>query len=278
MRVVKKINNNVAVCVDGKGRELIAFGKGIGYKKVPYEINDLRLIERTYYSVRQDMLLLLQEIDENVFDATTVIIEKIRRTLKSNVNDSLYFVLVDHLNFAINRARNNLYFLMRIKNDIFSLYETEVELGKWAIRYINKRFNIHLTDDEAAVIALHIIQNIDDPKANKKAQQESDMIQKITEIVETCMNIKINKDSFNYSRFVSHLQYLFKRQNQNSSINSENKIIFEQLRHDFPKVYECVVEIRKYEKENFNFDLSDEELLYLMLHINRMISRKDCYR
>ena len=37
--------------------------------------------------------------------------------------------------------------------------------------------------------------------------------------------------------------------------------------------HECVNEIKKFEKEIFNFDLNDEELLYLMLHINRMISR-----
>lgn len=273
MKVVKKINNNVAVCIDSKGRELIAFGKGIGFPKTPYEIHDLSAIERTYYSVKQDMLLLLQEIDESVFDATTVIFDKIRRTIKADINDSLYFVLVDHFSFAIKRARNNLYFLMKIKNEIFSLYETEVELGRWAIRYLNHKFNIRLLDDEAAVIALHIIQNIDDPKINKKVQHEADTVQRITEIVEDCMEIKINRESFNYSRFVTHLQYLFKRQNQNSTIRSENTIIFEQLKQEFPKVYECVNEIKKFEKEIFNFDLNDEELLYLMLHINRMISR-----
>ncbi len=31
MEVVKKINNNVAECVDNNGKHLIAFGKGIGF-------------------------------------------------------------------------------------------------------------------------------------------------------------------------------------------------------------------------------------------------------
>ncbi|WP_302926203.1 CAT RNA binding domain-containing protein [Holdemania filiformis] len=30
MKVIKKINNNVALCIDQGGKELIALGKGIG--------------------------------------------------------------------------------------------------------------------------------------------------------------------------------------------------------------------------------------------------------
>lgn len=49
MKVVKKINNNVAICLDSNNCELVAFGKGIGFPKMPYEIQDLSLIDRTFY-------------------------------------------------------------------------------------------------------------------------------------------------------------------------------------------------------------------------------------
>ena len=52
MKVIKKINNNVALCLDGNQRELIAFGKGIGFKPIPYELTDLSVIERTYSFTR----------------------------------------------------------------------------------------------------------------------------------------------------------------------------------------------------------------------------------
>jgi len=61
MKVIKKINNNVAVCVDSNGRELIAFGTGIGFKPVPYMINDLNVIQRTYYGINDKYLGLLNE-------------------------------------------------------------------------------------------------------------------------------------------------------------------------------------------------------------------------
>ena len=41
MIVLKKINNNVAICRDGNQRELIAIGRGIGFPPTPYELTDL---------------------------------------------------------------------------------------------------------------------------------------------------------------------------------------------------------------------------------------------
>lgn len=46
MKVIKNINNNVSICVDDNNREVIAFGKGIGFKKPPYEL-ELSQIDRT---------------------------------------------------------------------------------------------------------------------------------------------------------------------------------------------------------------------------------------
>ena len=38
MKVIKNINNNVAICVDDNGHEVVAMGKGIGFSKPPYEV------------------------------------------------------------------------------------------------------------------------------------------------------------------------------------------------------------------------------------------------
>ena len=44
MKVIKKINNNVALAQDAKGREMIVFGKGIGFPAMPYELTDLSVV------------------------------------------------------------------------------------------------------------------------------------------------------------------------------------------------------------------------------------------
>lgn len=55
MKVIKKINNNVALAQDAKGREMLVFGKGIGFPAMPYELADLSVVQRTF-SVRSMML------------------------------------------------------------------------------------------------------------------------------------------------------------------------------------------------------------------------------
>lgn len=56
MQVIKKINNNVALCRDNNDRELIAFGKGIGFPKMPYTISDMSSIDRTFYCVSDERI------------------------------------------------------------------------------------------------------------------------------------------------------------------------------------------------------------------------------
>ena len=65
MRVIKNINNNVSLCVDSSGRELIAFGKGIGFKRPPYELS-LEQVDRTFYNIDSIYLSMIGAIPEKI--------------------------------------------------------------------------------------------------------------------------------------------------------------------------------------------------------------------
>ena len=51
MQIIKKINTSAAIALDSNGEEIVVFGKGIGFPKVPYDLEDLSKIERTFYNV-----------------------------------------------------------------------------------------------------------------------------------------------------------------------------------------------------------------------------------
>lgn len=108
MKVIKKINNNVAVCLDNNEHELIAFGKGIGFPAMPYELLDLSLITRTYYGVDPNYFGLVQEIDESIFEVCAVIIDYARNCIESNLNPNVVFTLADHINFAMREFAREL--------------------------------------------------------------------------------------------------------------------------------------------------------------------------
>lgn len=105
MRVTKKINNNVAICQDGNGQELIALRKGIGFPKTPYELTDLSKIDMTFYRVSPQTITLLQEIPSDVINVSTKIVELAQQKLQNNLSPNIVFSLADHINFAIERAK-----------------------------------------------------------------------------------------------------------------------------------------------------------------------------
>ena len=63
MKIIQNINNNVAICLDDNNHEVVAFGKGIGFRKPPYEI-ELSQIDRTYYNLSSHYIALLDELPE----------------------------------------------------------------------------------------------------------------------------------------------------------------------------------------------------------------------
>lgn len=276
IQVLKKINNNVALCKDSDNRDLIAFSKGIGFKDMPYNITDMSIIDRTFYSVKNEYISLLQEIPEDITKLCIDSVDYAKSIIEYEINENLYFVLADHINFAIQRARQGIFMQTYLFHDIQSYHVEETEIALKIVSLINKKYDIELPQDEAGIIAMHIFQNELRNNNEEVEINHSKVTKEITEIVEREFDIIIDKTSFNYSRFISHLQYLLIRRRDKIKIVSDNHNLFEEMKKNYRKSYECANEIKKYFIRDLDWDLTDEEILYLILHINRMSYREDC--
>ena len=277
MIVVKKINNNVAICLDNNNNELIAFGKGIGFPATPYELCDLSKVQRTLYGVNSLYFNFINEIPENIFEISVKIVDYSKTKIKNEVNSNIVFTLADHINFAIQRYEKKINLKLPFAYDINHLYEAEMSVGEWAVKQIRKDLNINLPENEAVSIALHFINAENIETGTHFVTDESNLILNITEIVEKEFDLHINKLEFNYSRFVSHLKYLLKRKEKEIEVSSVNLKLYDSMCKDFPDICICAIHINEYLNKTINLNLNKEELLYLMLHINRLCTREDCY-
>ena len=97
-------------------------------------------------------------------------------------------------------------------------------------------------------------------------------------MIEQEFDLKVNRQDFNYSRFVSHMYYFFKRGEKKELIQTENENMYQTLVESYPRTYKVSEQIAGYLKEKMDLELTDEEKMYLMLHINRLSTREDCYR
>ena len=277
MIVVKKINNNVAICLDNNNNELIAFGKGIGFPDTPYNLSDLSKIQRTFYGVNSLYFNFINEIPESIFEISIKIVDYSKTKIKNEVKSNIVFTLADHINFAIQRYEKKINLKLPFAYDIKHLYEAEMSVGEWAVKEIKKDLNIDLPSNEAVSIAMHFINAENMEIGNNFVTDESKLISNITEIVEKEFDLHINKLEFNYSRFVSHLQYLLKRKEKDIEVSSENLKLYDSMCKDFPNICVCAIHINEYLNQTIKLNLNKEELLYLMLHINRLCTREDCY-
>lgn len=272
MKVIKNINNNVSLCLDSNQNEVIAFGKGIGFTKPPYEIG-LNKIERVYYDVEPTYVQMINDIPEQIIDISTKVIDYARMKLDNNVSSNIVFTLADHIQFAIRRYQENMDLKLPIIHDIQCLFETEMDIGMMALELLRKNMKIYLPEEEAAYIALHIV-NAEKKDKNKVSNiLDEDVIEEIIDIIEAYFNIEIDRKSFNYSRFVSHMHYLIKRGKENTLVENENHKLYESLAAIYPETEDCTKKICQYLKNKINCELTEEESVYLILHVNRLCAR-----
>ena len=147
MRVIKNINNNVSICIDGKGNELVALGKGIGFRTPPYEITDLSIIQKTYYNISQKYFELFQMIPYEYFELSGQILEYARDRLQCPLNPNLIVTLADHIQFAVNRCRKGLHLNYSGFYGLKYSNPEEYEIGLYALRLINNTEGVELEDE-----------------------------------------------------------------------------------------------------------------------------------
>ena len=74
------------------------------------------------------------------------------------------------------------------------------------------------------------------------------------------------------------MKYLMKRENIQSQLSSDTEQVYQTVIEQYPDTYACVRKIRAYLQNEYELALNDEEILYLVLHVNRLCVREDCYR
>lgn len=276
MRAVKKINNNVAVCVDGNGLELIAFGKGIGFPQMPYEVS-LEKIDRTFYNISEKYIGLVNDLPMDMIEFTIEILDVIQSRLDYELNPNFVLTLADHLAFALERERKNIYVHMPLTYDMEQSYPVEMELSRYILEKLQERFRVKLPRNELSGIAMAIIcarATGENDTEQPQSQEFEKILDDICGIVEEDLGIAVNRQSFDYARFATHVQYLLDRIYHKKYMDTDNLSMYQNLKEEFQEISRCVDRIVQYLNMKLKCEVSEEEKLYLILHVNRICSKE----
>lgn len=277
MRIKKVINNSILCAIDEKGNEMIVTGKGIGFQKKRGEFIDPAVVEKTYRMEGKAEQKKLRELVEQIpiehLELTLRLVEEIKEQVKQPLNESLIITLADHISFAIQRMEQGIAFNNPLGGAIMCYYPTEFHLGQHCLKMIEQEYGIKLNEDEASFIALHIV----NAELNTSMSEMHDM----TRLMDGCVRVtefyyrkKFERDSLDFNRFTVHLRYLVQRLYQNKSLaegTDESDVMFRELiKRNCKEHYECANRIAAYIESNFDKAVSDEEKIYLTIHLKRL--------
>ena len=278
MVTIKKVyNNNVILAFENSSKkEVILTGSGIGFGKKPNDTIDDSKIEKKFViqdnNFESKVNKLASEIPEEVFAVSSAIIEYAEKNLNTTLDEYIYISLTDHIYFALKRYKENLPIKNELLYELRRIHKKEYEIGKWAIEYINKTFNVNFLIDEAGFIAMHII-NANYRESTNKSCLIMNIINQILDIIKNYYSIEFIEDEINFDRLLTHLKFFAKRLiDKTESIDTNNNGLLEIVKVQYKESYDCVKQIKSFIEENYTYKVNDDEVLYLILHINRVIS------
>lgn len=273
MRIEKIINNNIVSSTDENGREVVVMGRGLGFKmKEGMEIQDNK-IEKIFRLDNEDMLnrfkTLLSKLPPEHLQISTEIINYAKKVLRKPLNQNIYITLTDHINFAIERFHEQMLFPTPLLREVRSFYREEYLIGEYGIALIEKRLGIRLPVDEAASMALHVV-NAEYNTAMRDTINITQLIQQVVGIVKEYFHISLDERSLNYERFITHLKFLAQRIYTKELLDSTAPGFSQMISKMYPAEYICSQKIQYFIKETYGHEVTDEEVAYLAVHIRRM--------
>lgn len=271
--IEKVINNNIISAYEKSGAEVIVMGRGIGFKKKQGEVVPADQISKIFRIKSRTLTEQFKELLANMplerVRISDEIISHAKDHLKLKLNQSIYVTLTDHINFAIERVSQGIEPQNALLWEIKRFYPQEFQLGIYALELIQDRLGILLPEDEAGFIALHFV-NAEYGTDIRDAVKFPDQMQAIVDIVEHDLGILLDESSLHYERFMTHIKFLIQRIYRKELLSSEDRELSLLMQRKYPREYQCSVKVAEYIMQATGSRLSEEEIMYLSVHIRRV--------
>lgn len=279
MVIYKVLNNNVVVIQGDDGSEQIVMGKGIAFNRKVGDALDANLIDKTFKLTNPDVNSQFQELVISMplehIEVGDAIVKLATQRLGRELSETLYVGLVDHIFTALEREKEGIVLRNIMLWDIKRFYKTEYEIGIQALDLIEEKTGHRLSDDEAGSIALHIANAEMDESRIKDAYQITEIMQEITNIVRYEFNTEFNEEGVYFYRFITHLKFFAQRLLSNKShLSFGENDLYEIIQGKYRNSFSCVLKIEEFIKKKYGYLLTDDEKLYLTIHIERIIYKE----
>ena len=271
VKVLKCINNNVISCCDEEGREMVAMGRGLGYSVRPGDEIDESRAERLFRMENteqtQKLTDLLASLPAREVELCSRIVDKAMESL-GKLSPSVYLTLTDHVCFAIERRRQGIVFQNSLLAEVKFFYPREYAMGKYALELIDNELGIQFSDDEAANIALHLV-NAEFENTISDTIRITASLHDIMALLSSSCDLDLETGSVFYNELTVQLKFLVFRAFDKTIYSRGDPAFVNAVRKCFPREFICAQKIAELIYERCGTKLPQEELAFLAVSIRR---------
>ncbi len=279
MRIEKIINNNIISTRDDQGVELMAMGKGIGFAQKPGNEIDDKAVEKIFRLENMDNKEYFKELLASLpiehIRLATDIIAYAKESLGLILSQNVYLTLTDHIGFTLNRHREGMIFNNVLYDEVKLFYPLEYSVGRYALELIEERTSYRLAEDEAASIALHLV-NGEIGSVMGTTFIMVKMMREMMEIISRQIPIPEGR-TYPKERLIADLKQLANRLVTEEPISGrQDEFLYKFVRESYQDEYQIISDLSRHIEKEYNCRMTEEEIIYLVLNIRRMRDLYTC--
>ncbi|MBC9720576.1 PRD domain-containing protein [Enterococcus faecium] len=277
MKINKVLNNNLVFSKNKDGEDIIVAGLGIGFQKIKGDEIEQKKIEKIFQNIAKKestkLIKMLNEIPIAYFNCTEEILKQNQEFFENNFTNSTVLALTDHIYFLIKRIRNEQYLPNQFGWEIQRYYPKEYKIALSSLEIINQHFEVNIPEEEASNLVLHFMSIQQEGHSISERTVELRIIQDITNIVKYELKNEYNENGLSYERFLIHLKF-FVRRIFSKEKHDEHNFLYEYVQDNMEEAFKISKSINIYLNTNYEVTVSQSQLAYLTVHIQRLQDEK----
>lgn len=271
--VHKVLNNNVVITIDTAGRERVLMGRGLGFQLKVGSTVDSDKVEKTFIldegTEGDRQRELLRDVPYAVLEAVTDAVDAAEQTLGRHLDRHLRIAVIDHIQFVLERLNRGQRIPSAAMPELRVLHPQEFAAAEGMTASIAASLGRDLPPEESVFLTMHLL-NATRDEPNGTAALLFRRVQHVVTTVENGLGVRLDVDSLDYARFILHVQFLLQRLVTRSMLRSQDTSFFDFAKHSYPASFEIASEVKAYVRAATESELTDEEVLYLIVHIERL--------
>lgn len=269
-RITKVLNHNTVIGLkEDTRKEYLIMGKGIGFGKKVSERLETDGSE-TVYSLqdsteRGEAKELATSVDPICLEIANEILDEAEKAFQK-IDRNILFPLADHIEYAVKRVKNNEQISNPLTDDIRILFYKEYKVANKIRPIIQKALGVEMDEDEVGYVALHVHSALQDENVSQ-AMQMARAVRECITLVETEIGKPIDVLTLSYNRLMNHVRNMVARAMNHEELKLNMN---DYMGIKFPQAFETAKHICEQVGEMLKCPLSEVEIGYLAMHIERV--------